>query len=117
METSPNIRAEVERPRRIPIHAALVRPVLFGGADRELALSNGIICLALLLGIGVSRYTLGVVVFLATIGHLALVRASKADAGFRRVYLRHVRLRSFYPAAGSARTRRVAVYAAAPVTE
>ena len=45
------LRAEPETPRRIPIHAALVRPVLFAGADRELALANGIVCLALIMGI------------------------------------------------------------------
>ena len=111
------LRAEPETPRRIPIHAALVRPVLFAGADRELALANGIVCLALIMGIGVSRYTLSVVVFLATAGHMALVRATRADAGFRAVYLRHVRLRSFYPAAGAPRARGAAIHAAAPLTE
>ena len=90
-----------EGPRRMPIHASLVRPILFAGADRELALANGVVCVALLFGIGVSRYTLAIVVFLVTVGHWGVTRITKADPSFRQVYLRHVRLRSFYPAAGA----------------
>jgi type IV secretion system protein VirB3 len=106
-----------ESPRRIPVHASLLRPVLLGGADRECALANGIVCLALLFGIGVSRYTIAVVVFLLTIGHGALMRITKSDPLFREVYLRHVRLGSYYAAAGGVAVRAYPVYPAVSVTE
>ena len=106
-----------EGPRRMPIHASLVRPILFAGADRELALANGIVCIALLFGIGVSRYTLAIVVFLLTVGHWVVTRITKADPSFRQVYLRHVRLRSFYPAAGASRGRAAVRHPAIPLSE
>ena len=105
-----------EKHRLIPIHAALVRPILFAGADRELALANGILCIALLFGIGVSRYTMLVVVLLLTLGHWALVRTTKADPLFRQVYMRHVRLRSFYPAAGSPKMRGALIHPSIPLS-
>ena len=106
-----------ESHRRMPIHAALVRPILFAGADRELTLANGVICIALLFGIGVSRYTVFVVVVLLTIGHWTLARTAKADSSFRDVYVRHIRLRSFYPAAGSPRARVAIIHPSIPLSE
>jgi type IV secretory pathway TrbD component len=101
----------------MPIHAALVRPILFGGADRELTLANGITCIALLFGIGVSRYTVSIVVILLTVGHWALTRITKADPCFRHVYMRHVWLQSFYPAAGSPRARSAVIHRSIPLSE
>lgn len=106
-----------DAPRRIPVHASLLRPVLLGGADRECALANGIVCLALLFGIGVSRYTIGIVILLLTIGHGVLVRITKSDPAFRQVYLRHVRLRSYYAAAGEVSVRAATVHPAVSVAE
>jgi len=101
----------------MPIHAALVRPILFAGADRELTLANGVICIALLFGIGVSRYTVFVVVVLLTVGHWALARTTKADSSFRHVYLRHIRLHPFYPAAGAPRARTAIIHPSIPLSE
>ena len=101
----------------MPIHSALVRPILFAGADRELTLANGVICIALLFGIGVSRYTVSIVVVLLTVGHWGLTRITKADPSFRHVYVRHVRLRSFYPAAGSPRARAAIIHPSIPLSE
>jgi type IV secretory pathway TrbD component len=109
--------AGMQSQRRMPIHAALVRPILFGGADRELTLANGVICIALLFGIGVSRYTVSVVVVLLTVGHWALARTTKADSSFRHVYLRHIRLRPFYPAAGAPRARTAIIHPSIPLSE
>jgi len=103
--------------RRMPIHAALVRPILFAGADRELTLANGVICIALLFGIGFSRYTVSIVVVLLTVGHWALARITKADPSFRQVYVRHVRLRPFYPAAGTPRAPSAIVHPSIPLSE
>jgi type IV secretory pathway TrbD component len=109
--------AGMQSQRRMPIHAALVRPILFAGADRELTLANGVICIALLFGIGVSRYTVSVVVVLLTVGHWALARTTKADSSFRHVYLRHIRLRPFYPAAGAPRARTAIIHPSIPLSE
>ena len=43
----------METPRRTPIHASLTRPLLLGGAERELVLANGTLIAALLFGVGV----------------------------------------------------------------
>lgn len=113
-------RNEVAHPettaRTLPLHTSLLRPILFGGADRELALSNGVICVALIFGIGISKYTLGVVVLLLTVGHWGLVRVCRYDPFFRHVYVRHVQLRDYYVAAPSPRARRPVVHAAVPVS-
>ncbi len=117
MQASSARDAGMEIQRRMPIHAALVRPILFAGADRELTLANGVICIALLFGIGVSRYTASIVVVLLTVGHWALARITKADPSFRHVYVRHVRLRPFYPAAGAPRARTAIVHPSIPLSE
>lgn len=88
----------LDRPRTIPVHRALTRPVLLGGADRELVLANGVVVVALLLGIGLSWYTVAVSASLLVIGHWGLVLLAKHDPEIRRVYVRHVRLAAYYPA-------------------
>jgi type IV secretion system protein VirB3 len=101
-------------PRTLPIHVALTRPILLAGADRELTLLNAIVCFALVFGIGASRWTLGVVAILATAGQWALGRVTQYDPDFRRVYARHVQLRSFYPSAPSIHSARPVIHAAVP---
>ena len=87
------------------------------GADRELTLVNAIICFALVFGIGASRWTLGVVVLLATVGQWALGRVTRYDPDFRRVYTRHVQLQAFYPATSSIHAPRPIIHAAVPYSE
>ena len=99
MEERSKRGAALERPRTIPIHRALTRPVLLAGADRELVLANGVVVVALLLGIGFSWYTFSVSASLLVIGHWGLVLLTKRDPDIRRVYVRHVRLATYYPAA------------------
>ena len=111
---TPENRFEQTRARTLPVHSALLRPILIGGADRELALANGVICVALIFGIGVSKYTLGVVALLLTIGHWGLVRVCRYDPFFRHVYVRHVQLRDYYVAAPSPHARRPLVHSAVP---
>ena len=101
----------------MPIHASLVRPVFFAGADRELTLGNGVICIALIFGIGISTYTVAIVVLLLAFGQWALTRIARADPLFRHVYVRHVRLRPFYAASGSHRARAVVVHPSIPFSE
>jgi type IV secretion system protein VirB3 len=100
--------------RVLPIHVALTRPILLAGADRELTLVNVIVCFALLFGIGFSKWTLSIVVFLVTVGQWALGRVTKYDPVFRRVYTRQVQLQAYYPAAPSIHARRSIIHPSVP---
>lgn len=107
----------LDRPRTIPIHRALSRPVLLGGADRELVLANGVIVVALLFGIGLSWYTFSVSASLLVIGHWGLVALAKRDPDIRRVYVRHVQLASYYPGAPAVQRRAALVQPSVTVSE
>jgi type IV secretory pathway TrbD component len=109
--------AALDRPRAIPIHRALTRPVLLAGADRELAIANGVIVAALLFGIGLSWYTASVSAALLLIGHWALVLLAKHDPDLRRVYVRHVALAAFYSAAPRELRRAPLVHPSVTVSE
>lgn len=109
--------AALERPRAVPIHRALTRPVLLAGADRELALANGVIVAALLFGIGLSWYTASVSAALLLIGHWALVMLAKHDPDLRRVYVRHVALAAFYSATPRELRRAPLVHPSVTVSE
>ena len=115
MAESPNETAT--QVRMLPIHLALVRPILLGGADRELTLLNAIVCFALVFGIGLSRWTIGLVAVLATGGQWTLGRVTRYDPDFRRVYSRHVLLQTFYPASVSIHAAQPVVHAAVPLSE
>ena len=88
----------MDEPRRAPIHPSLIRPLLLGGAERELVLLNGTIIAALIFGVGFHWVSLTIAALLATIGHWALTRAAKYDARLIRIYVRHVRYQPYYPA-------------------
>ena len=81
-----------------PLHPSLVRPVLLGGAERELVLVNTVTVIALVLGLGPHLASLGLAALLATVGHSALVLAARYDAQMFRVYARHIHYQAFYPA-------------------
>jgi type IV secretion system protein VirB3 len=81
-----------------PLHVSLVRPVLLGGAERELVLVNTMTVFALVMGLGPHPASLGLAAVLATAGHSALVLAARFDPQMFRVYTRHVRFQAFYPA-------------------
>jgi type IV secretory pathway TrbD component len=104
-------------PRTVPVHGSLVRPILLAGADRELTLVNAIVCFALLFGIGASRWTVGIVLVIATVGQWALGRVTRYDPDFRRVYARHVQLQAYYPGAPSLHAGRAVVHPALPFSE
>jgi type IV secretion system protein TrbD len=88
----------MDEPRRAPIHPSLIRPLLLGGAERELVLLNGTIIAALIFGVGFHWVSLTIAGLLATIGHWALTRAAKYDPRLSRIYVRHVRYQPYYPA-------------------
>jgi type IV secretion system protein TrbD len=88
----------MEEPRRAAIHPSLTRPLLLGGAERELVLMNGTIIAALIFGVGFHWVSLSIAALLATAGHWVLTRAAKYDPRLSRIYVRHVRYQSYYPA-------------------
>ena len=88
----------MEEPRRAAIHPSLTRPLLLGGAERELVLVNGTIIGALIFGVGFHWVSLTIAGLLATVGHWALIRAAKYDPQLSRIYVRHVRHQPYYPA-------------------
>lgn len=86
------------RGRAIPIHAALVRPILLAGAERELVVIEATVVFCLIFGPGFHLMTLALAALLGTVGHSLLVLAAKRDPQMLRVYARHLRYQSFYPA-------------------
>src|SRR5213594_626848 len=88
----------MDEPRRALIHASLIRPLLLGGAERELVLVNGTIIAALIFGVGFHSVSLTTAGLLATAGHWALTRAARYDPRLSRLYVRHVRYQPYSPA-------------------
>jgi len=87
----------MDRSREIVIHQSCNRHNLLLGCDRELvlfaALLSAMLIFALVTWWGIVS---GVVLWLAAIAVLS--RMGKADPMLRRVYIRHVKYQSFYPA-------------------
>jgi type IV secretory pathway TrbD component len=88
----------MDQPRRAPIHPSLTRPLLLGGAERELVLVNGIFIAALVFGVGFHWVSVTIASLLASLGHWALTRAARYDPRLSRIYVRHVRYQPYYPA-------------------
>lgn len=88
----------LEKTLETPLHPSLIRPILLGGAERELVVINAIVIAVLLLGIGPHLLTFLTAALLATAGHSALVLAARYDPQMWRVYSRHLLHRTYYPA-------------------
>ena len=94
----------IDRPRTIPIHLSLIRPILLMGAERELVLISGILAAVFVMSLARLLFTvIGVVFWALSLG--ALQRAAKSDPQFTRVYLRHTRYRAYYAAQSRATSR------------
>lgn len=83
--------------RTVVLHQSLIRPILLGGAERSLALMNGVIAAGLIFGIGSWQAAL-FGVGLAVVVHSALVELAKKDTQFFDVYKRHIIYQDYYPA-------------------
>jgi type IV secretion system protein VirB3 len=94
----------IDRPRTIPIHMSLIRPILLMGAERELVLISGILAAVLVMSLARLLFTVIGVVFWA-LSLAALQRAAKSDPQFSRVYLRHTRYRAYYAAQSRSTSR------------
>lgn len=80
---------------RARIHRALSRPTLLFGADRELVLITGLAAVILIFVVlTVVSAALGFAIWIVVVGLLRMM--AKADPLMRKVYLRHIRYRSYY---------------------
>jgi type IV secretion system protein VirB3 len=86
----------VNRPRKLPVHASLIRPLLLAGAERELVLVNVVVIAALVFGVGFHWVALTAAFGLATVGQWLLVEAAKIDPYLSRIYKRHLQYDAFY---------------------
>jgi type IV secretory pathway TrbD component len=91
--------------RKVPIHRSLIRPILLGGAERELVIINMTFVIALIFGVGLTKLTIISALLMAIVGQFVLVQMGKRDPMMSRVYLRHIKYNDFYPAHGSRLSR------------
>ena len=77
----------------IPIHRSLTQPIMIGGVPREIAILNGTVTAALVLGMhSFVGLPLGLVI------HVVSLTLSKRDPQFFATFRRQIRQRSFYSA-------------------
>lgn len=86
--------------RKVVLHQSLIRPILLGGAERTLAMLNGVVSAALIFGIGSWQAAVLGVVF-AFVVHWGLVELAKRDTQFFDIYRRHIQYQDYYPAQAS----------------
>jgi type IV secretion system protein VirB3 len=72
----------------VPVHRALIEPILLAGAPRSLAIVNG--TLAAALGLGLRWWVVGLGIW--ALGHMLAVWAARRDPQFVDVVRRHLRL-------------------------
>ncbi len=72
----------------VPVHRALIEPILLAGAPRSLAIVNG--TLAAALGLGLRLWLVGLGIW--ALGHMLAVWAARRDPQFVDVVCRHLRL-------------------------
>jgi len=83
--------------RKVVLHQSLIRPILLGGAERDLALMNGVIAAGLVFGIGSWQAAVLGIGF-AVIVQWALVELAKKDTQFFDIYKRQFNYQEYYPA-------------------
>lgn len=86
--------------RKVVLHQSLIRPILLGGAERTLALMNGVVAAGMIFGIGSWQAAVAGLVFAVAI-HSLLVQLAKKDSQFFDVYKRHIQYQDYYPAKAS----------------
>lgn len=77
----------------VPIHRSLTQPIMIGGIPREIAILNGTITAALVLGMhSFFGLPLGLVI------HLASLALSKRDPQFFATFRRQIKQQPYYSA-------------------
>lgn len=83
--------------RRITIHKAGVRPILFMGGDRQMVLFSGLISGVLIFAcMQLVPVVFGIALWMVSL--FVLRRIAKADPLMRNVYIRHLMYQRYYPA-------------------
>ncbi len=77
----------------VPIHRSLTQVIMIGGVPREIAILNGTMTAAIVLGI---HSPIGIP--LGLIVHLLALRLAKSDPQFFYVYRRCLRYKNYYEA-------------------
>ena len=84
-------------PRKIDVHLSLTRPILMMGCEREPLIVSAVIAVTLVFMLGNLILALaGVAFWIVAVG--VMQRMTKADPQLSKIYLRHSRYRTFYPA-------------------
>lgn len=100
--------------RRLPFRRSLIRPFLLAGGERSFVLTNVTLMACLLLGVGLTKFTLMTAGLLATLGQWGLVQAAKADPQMSQVYLRHIHYQDFYSAQASVQAKAARITSSLP---
>ena len=77
----------------VPVHRALVEPILLGGVPRTIAIVNGTAAAAL--GLGLQQWVAGLALW--ALGHTLGVFAARRDPDFAAVLARHIRQKGYWP--------------------
>lgn len=89
--------AQQNGPRKIDVHLSLTRPLLMMGCEREPLLISATIAVTLVFMLGNLVLAVAGVAFWV-IAVAIMQRMTKSDSQMSKIYLRHVKYRSFYPA-------------------
>jgi len=88
-------------PRTLPIHPSFLQPLLIMGAERELVIVSAVLAAMLIFSFANPYLSmLGLALWIFSIA--VFQRVAKADPLMSRVYVRHTRYRSYYPACAHA---------------
>lgn len=74
----------------VPLHRSLTEPILFAGAPRTVAITNG--TLAAAVGLGLRLWLPGLALWL--VGHSLAVWGARLDPQFMPVFARHLKHRT-----------------------
>ena len=78
----------IESATEHPLHASLVRPLLYMGVERTVIALEATLCLALVLGVGLSVATLSFVATIMLVMHPTMVWLTAKDAMATEIYVR-----------------------------
>jgi type IV secretion system protein VirB3 len=76
----------------VPVHRALVEPILLGGVPRTIAIVNGTAAAAL--GLGLQQWIAGLALW--ALSHTLGVFAARRDPDFAAVLARHIRQKGYW---------------------
>ncbi len=78
------------------IHASLIRPVLFAGAEPAVVIVEGCVVFALLFLVGIHALTVAIAAFWLAVVHSGMVWVAKDEPMMTALYVRSLSGRDFY---------------------